>query len=480
MTADQLEEQRQRLTAVGQEQALRWWDELDSSGRARLAAQTSRIDLEQLARLVRQWQASQSQLPTDSTGRAESDSPGSRAARAQPPSDLVRLPQNQTEQAAAAEAWRKGEELLRAGRVAGVLVAGGQGTRLRFDRPKGMYPIGPVSGATLFQLLAEQMLARSRRYEVAIPWLIMTSDATHEETVAYFAEQKNFGLEDSQIHFFRQGNMPAVDDREGRLLLSEKDSLCLSPNGHGGILSALADSGLMTLLAEQGIDFLHYHQVDNPTAVLCDPALLGWHVLRDSEMTTKVAARRSGMERMGVVADVDGQTQIIEYSDMPREAATRTDEAGRLLLWAGNMAIHVLSRTFLERLLSQPDALPLHVAHKAVEHLDDAGNRVVPEGPNALKFERFIFDALPQAKRALVVEADRAAEFNPVKNCEGTDTPAESQAGMLQLHRRWLEEAGARVAETSRVEISPLFALDAAETRQRVEPGTSIAEDCRL
>ena len=481
MKASQCEEQRERLVAAGQHSVLRWWDELEAGGRARLAAQVARIDLEQIAGLVQDWQRQHESSAATRTAEAASvDTPAARASRAEPPTDVVRLPQTDDDRAALAEARETGESLLRAGRVAGVLVAGGQGTRLRFPRPKGMFPIGPVSDAMLFQILAEQIQARGRRYGVVIPWLIMTSDTTHDETVACFAAHDWFGLDESQVHFFLQGSMPAIDAASGQLLLEEKDSLCLTPDGHGGILSALDRSGLMQLLAEQGIDFLHYHQVDNPTVVVCDPALIGWHVLRGSEMTTKVAVRRSGLEPVGVVAEVDGCTQIIEYSDMPEEVATSTDASGNLRLWAGNLAIHVLSRTFLEGLLADRDSLPLHVAHKAVAHLNEQGQRVQPESPNALKFERFIFDALPKATRALVVEIDRAVEFNPVKNATGVDTPEESRAGLLALHRRWLEESGAVVDDGVRVEISPLFAVDADEVRQQVEPGTRFTEDVYL
>ncbi|HEX6984483.1 MAG TPA: UDPGP type 1 family protein, partial [Planctomycetaceae bacterium] len=346
------------------------------------------------------------------------------AAQAGPPADLVRQPRTRHE----ADEWHRaaqfGEGMLSAGKVGAIVVAGGQGTRLGFEKPKGTFHIGPVSGASLFQVLAEQVLARGRRAGRDVPYYVMTSDATHHHTEEFFRLHHYFGLDPEDVFFFRQGNMPALDAETGRLLLAEKGSLALSPDGHGGILAALKKSGALDDMARRGVEYLHYHQVDNPTAIVCDPALLGWHALRASEITTKVVAKVSPAEKMGVVCDVGGKTQIIEYSDLPDELADKRDADGNPVFWAGNTAIHVLSRTFLERLCDGAHDLPFHVAYKKVPFVDPHGSAVEPATPNAYKFERFIFDALPLAATALVVEADRAREFNPVKNAEGADSPA--------------------------------------------------------
>ncbi len=335
-----------------------------------------------------------------------------------------------------------GDELLRAGKVGAILVAGGQGTRLGFDKPKGMYPIGALSHAPLFQILAQQLLARSRRAAAPIPYFIMTSDATHDETVAFFGEHKNFGLPAGDVFFFQQGNMPAVDAASGKLLVASDQTLSTSPDGHGGMLTALAKSGLLAEMNRRGIEYLHYHQVDNPTAIVCDPVFLGFHAELGCDMSVKVVAKRSAAERMGVAVDVDGVTQIIEYSDLPLDVARKTDAAGALLLWAGSTAIHVFTRAFLDRLVEHGDALPFHVAHKKVPYCDADGKLVNPERENAYKFERFIFDALPLAKRALVLETDRAREFNPVKNASGDDSPETARAALASLFHGWLRAAG--------------------------------------
>jgi UDP-N-acetylglucosamine/UDP-N-acetylgalactosamine diphosphorylase len=448
---------------------VRWWDELDAGQRRSLLRQIDAVDFELIGRLLKS--------PPD---RANAGIVVERARHAMPPSEIVRLPGSPREAAAWDEAVRRGREVLAAGRVGVVLVAGGQATRLAFPHPKGTYAIGPVSGCSLFQILAEQLLARSRQAGAGIPYYLMTSEATHDETIAFFAEHNHFGLNPDDVFFFQQGNMPAVDDDAGRLLLAEKGKLSTSPDGHGGLLAALARAGLLDEMRSRGIEYLYYHQVDNPTAIVCDPAFVGFHVLRRSEMSTKVVAKRSPEERMGVVVGIDGQTQIVEYSDLPLEAARQRDEAGNLLLWAGSTAIHLFNRELLDRLIGEELGLPFHLAHKSVPHLNDAGEVLTPDEPNAYKFERFIFDALPHAANALVVEADRAREFNPIKNAEGDDSPATAQAAMISIFKNWLRQAGVTVPDDVPVEISPLFALDEADVKAKIAAGTSLSRPAYL
>lgn len=446
----------ERLRKVHQEHLLAGWDRLSPDQQAALARQIDAVDFELLARLVRQ--------PQDA-----GESPSAKALRAQPPAHIVRLPQSPTDHAACRRAADKGENLLRQGRVGAILVAGGQGTRLGFDQPKGMYPIGPVSRHTLFQLLAAQLLARGRRAGKSIPYYIMTSDATHEATLAYFRDHDHCGLDPHDVHFFQQGTMPAVDAQSGRVLLAAPGQLATSPDGHGGMLAALERAGLLDDMARRGIDYLYYHQVDNPLAIVCDPAFLGWHVEQGSEVSTKVVAKTGPEEKMGLLVDVDGQTQIIEYSDMPAEVAARRTADGELELWAGSTAIHVFDRAFLDRVVRQRLDLPFHLALKKVPYIDEQGALVQPAAPNACKFERFIFDILPHARRALVVEASRDREFNPVKNASGVNSPDDVQRSLVELHAGWLRQAGISVPDGTPVEISPLFALDAEETTRRMK-----------
>jgi UDP-N-acetylglucosamine/UDP-N-acetylgalactosamine diphosphorylase len=445
------------LRRSGQEHLL---GRLAASDAETLAEQLAALDFELIDKLYRE-----SKNPHESDHAAL-------AARAEPP-PAIRLREGHNRYSAD-EARRRGNELLAAGKVGAVLVAGGQGTRLGFPHPKGMFPIGPLSNATLFEILCQKLLAVSKRAQRSAPLYIMTSSATTAETRAFFAEHNQFGLPD--VFFFEQGTMPAVDAATGRLLLDEQGDLCLSPDGHGGMLAALDRSGGLDDMRRRGLEYLFYFQVDNPLVEMCAPEFLGYHALSESELSTQVIAKQFPAERLGNVVLVDGRVRIIEYSDLPPAAGERRNPDGGLTLWAGNTAAHVFNVGFLERLAHTADALPFHIARKKVPYLGEHGRLVEPQQPNALKFERFIFDLLPAAERSIVVEVDAAECFAPVKNASGEprDTPETVRQQMSKLHRQWLEGAGAKVAEGAVVEITPVFALDAEQVRERVQSGTEV------
>ncbi|TWU16747.1 UTP--glucose-1-phosphate uridylyltransferase [Allorhodopirellula heiligendammensis] len=458
---------RDELTAIvapyDQTHVLQYWDELDASSRDQLAAQIRAVDLAELARLV-----GGDDQPTDYAEMAR---------RATLPlavsADGSGVPWSP------AEARQRGEEALRAGEIAVILVAGGQGTRLGFDLPKGMFPIGPLSDRTLFQIFADRLIATGRRYDVAIPWYLMTSEATDAPTRAYFEEHGNFGLAADQVVIFKQGTMPAVDAQTGKLLLAEKDSLALSPDGHGGTLTALDRNGCLDRMQANGHRHLFYFQVDNPLVTLCDPEFIGHHLLSESEMTSQVIRKRYPSEKVGNVVEVDGRTHVIEYSDLPDQAAEMTDENGGLKLWAGSIAVHLFDVAFLDRERGSDSSLPFHRASKKVSYLNEAAQAVQPETPNATKFEKFIFDLLPAAERTIICEVEPGKAFAPVKNADGAeaDTPALARQAIVDLHRSWLAQAGAAVDDGVKVEINANFALDPDELRARIAPELHVAAD---
>jgi UDP-N-acetylglucosamine/UDP-N-acetylgalactosamine diphosphorylase len=389
------------------------------------------------------------------------------ARAASPPSYRLGDPSNSI---APEVARKRGAETLQAGHVAAMLVAGGQGTRLGFEHPKGMFPIGPVSGKTLFQIHFEKVLATSLRYGVRIPLYVMTSPETHEETVAFFAEHGRFGFPADDLHIFCQGTMPAVDARTGKVLLADRHRVALSPDGHGGMLAAFHRSEAMADSLRRGIRHLFYFQVDNPIVQVCDPEFLGYHLLCDSEFTTQVVRKREPLEKVGNVVEVDGRLQVIEYSDLPDDVAGRRAADGSLEIWAGSIAVHAMAISFLERMGQTAAGLPFHRANKKVAYLEERGNMVHPDQPNAIKFERFVFDLMPLAERAIIVEVDPARHFAPLKNASGQphDTPESVKAQMATLHREWLRSAGFQVADNVPVEISPQFALDGEELGTRI------------
>ena len=363
-------------------------------------------------------------------------------------------PENSEQEVLFAEAVEHGEGIVRAGKTAAFTVAGGQGTRLGYDGPKGTLGVSPVKGKPLFQLFAEQILGISEKYEVVIPWYIMCSPLNLEATVSHFEEREFYGLGKDNLKFFAQGVMPATDF-EGNLLLADQDSLALSPNGHGGSLKALIDSGSVADMAERGIEHVSYFQVDNPLVSVINPLLIGLHDLQRSDMSSRSLTKTGPFEKLGNFVSIGDRIAIIEYSDLPEEKALEKDEEGRIKYRAGSPAIHVLRRDFIEQFASGEIKLPYHRAEKKVACLNEAGETEAPEEPNAVKFETFVFDALPLAKNPLILEADRLEEFSPVKNMTGVDSLESSQADQVKRAKRWLANAGHAVKEDAIVEICP-------------------------
>lgn len=465
------QELAERLEKHGQGHLLRSWDDLDDAGRQALAAEVASIDLEQLGRLV-------AELVKGDAAAADVD-----PARARP-IDVVRMPQTDSERADRRRATEAGEEALAAGEVGVVVVAGGSGTRLGFAGPKGTFPIGPVSSASLFQIHAEKLVALGRRYGKQPPLYVMTSHENHETTVRFFEDHDRFGLD--HVRFFAQGRMPAVDLATGAILMAGPGQVAMSPDGHGGTLAALAAAGgegckpsCLDEMGDRGVRTLFYFQVDNPMVEIADPTFIGLHRRAEAEMSLKVVEKMAPDEKVGVVVDIDGRPQIIEYSDLPKPLAEARNEEGGLAYWAGSIAIHVLECSFIKRLVGV-HRLPFHRAVKKVAHFGEAGAMVNPTEPNAVKFEQFIFDALPAAERHVVVETDRTVEFEPLKNAVGPDSPATVHQRMSDQFGSWLEQAGAVVPRRPdgsvpfAIEISPLFALDAHDLKGKVEPGTVV------
>jgi UDP-N-acetylglucosamine/UDP-N-acetylgalactosamine diphosphorylase len=448
-------ELHERLRRFGQDHIIASWDRLPQAARPRFLQELSGLDLEELHRLYQQ-KDQKHELPA--------------AERIAP------LPRPRLDEAQREEYRRRAEAAFRAGEVAFLVVAGGQGSRLGFEQPKGMFSIGPVSHKPLFQIHVEKILALGRRYGRSFPLLVMTSPATDAATRQFFAERSNYGLAD--VHFFCQGTMPALELATGRLLLESPGHLLLAANGHGGTLTGLADSGLLARLGQRGVRTLSYFQVDNPLIDLADPLFLGQHLARNAEVSSKVLPKRAPEEKVGNLLLLDGRCAIIEYSDLPESMVRQSDAEGRPRLWAANPAIHLFDLAFLRRVTGASESMPWHLARKKVPTLDEQGRAVPPTTENALKFERFIFDVLPLAERWTILETERAREFAPVKNAEGLDSPQSARQALANLAAAWARGAGLDVPMDEQgqtafpLEISPLFALDAAEFAAKVEgPG---------
>ncbi|MGI9495605.1 MAG: UTP--glucose-1-phosphate uridylyltransferase [Mariniblastus sp.] len=451
-----------RLNKFNQSHVLQFWDELSPLQKDELTDQLESFDF---------------QLIESLTNLASAQSPWEKIAQAAEVPPAITLLQQSPDQPLYQQARTTGEEALAAGKVGMILVAGGQGTRLGFDHPKGMFPIGPVSDRTLYQMHFEQVLGRSRQFGVRIPLYVMTSPPTHDETTQFLTDHQFFGMDPADVKIFCQGVMPAVD-QEGKLLLETKSRVFVSPDGHGGTLEALARSGCLQHAKTRGVEHLFYGQVDNPLIQTCDPALVGYHLNSGSEMTSQVVRKTDWSQKVGNVVSVDGKVQIIEYSDLPEKYAKQTNPDGTLKLWAGSIAVHLFKLEFLDRSLTQADSLPFHLANKKVPFLDASGKQVEPSEPNAIKFERFIFDLLPLAENAIVCEVKPEDGFCAVKNAAPADseTPQHVKNAISDLHSRWLMTAGAKLAPGIKVEINPIFAADVESLKAKVPAETNITE----
>jgi UDP-N-acetylglucosamine/UDP-N-acetylgalactosamine diphosphorylase len=451
---------RKKLSAIGQDQVLRFYDVLEGPERQTLTGQLSALDLDAIAELAE--------------SHVRRKAPAALPRDIQPVAAFPRVPDASRRQLYQ-EAQQRGHQLLAEGKVGAFLVAGGQGTRLGFDGPKGEYPVTPVKNKTLFQVFAEQLIAHGRQSGQVIPWYIMTSDVNNVATRAFFDKHKYFGYDENAIFFFQQGMMPAFA-LDGKLLLGDKDSLALSPDGHGGSLRAIVKGGALADMQKRGVQHLSYFQVDNPLVHCIDPLFLGLHDLTGSEMSSKSVPKASALERVGNFVVGDGVTQIIEYSDLPESLALQTNPDGSLRFGMGSIGIHVLRVEFVERLNHGGRLrLPWHRAEKKVPFVDSREQIVKPEKPNAVKLEQFVFDAIPQAKNAIVYMTDRAEEFSPVKNSDGVDSPETCRRDQIRRAARWLREAGVEVPMRSnepdaKLEISPVYAPTSEALRSKPIP----------
>jgi UDP-N-acetylglucosamine/UDP-N-acetylgalactosamine diphosphorylase len=454
MSDDGFHQLRAALAAHGQDGLLRFWGELDPGGRERLERDLRSLDLDLVDRLVETLvRGRERPVDTDGIDPVEPDPPPS------------------------ADAIAEGEDALARGAVAVVIVAGGQGTRLGFDGPKGCYPIGPVTDRSLFQIHCEKVAALGRRYGRTPPLYVMTSDDNHAATERFLAGHGGFGLE--HLRLFRQGTMPAVDAGTGAVLLAARDRVALSPDGHGGTLRALRRTGCLDEMRERGIETVFYLQVDNPLIAIADPGFVGAHRLAGAEVSSKVVRKSDPGEKVGVVAARAGRQLVIEYSDLPERLAEQRRPGGGLAFAAGSIALHVFSREFVDRVAATAE-LPYHRALKRVSYVDEHGSRVDPADPNAVKFEQFIFDTLPLARRSLVLETSREGEFEPLKNAEGPSSPQTVRQRLSDAAAEVLERAGAVVSRrpdgsaAEPIELGPLVAADPVDLARRVPPGTVV------
>lgn len=439
----QLDDYRAAFEAAGQGHVFRFAAQFSPSEAARLAKDLSKVDLATLVSL-------QAALTASPAPRA--------AAEPAPMLELQDRDWPWRPNRLLTDARARGEELLRGGKVAAIVVAGGQGTRLGFSEPKGLYPLWPHSRRLLFDGFAEQLRALGKRYGVVPKLYVMTSTNTDHATRAAFISADFFGLAHDRVAFFKQGKLPSLTP-QGKLILAQRHRIAFNPDGHGGIFEALKRRGCIEEMRADGTQWLFYFQVDNPFVRVAEPEFIGALANAEAEIGVKAVRKTEASEKVGVIGLRGGVPTVVEYSELSDQAAAARAADGSLLWKAGNTAIHGFSYDFMAR-VTEGKALPLHGANKVVPHVDAEGRSVTPDAANAWKFERFIFDAFPQAKKLVNAECARELEFLPVKSADGPTSPAQVREAMQASFRKALRGNGFEISDQQALEISSALWAD--------------------
>jgi len=372
-----------------------------------------------------------------------------------------------------AENVELGKQLLSEGRAGCLLIAGGQGTRLRYDGPKGCYPVSLIRKKSLFQLFAEKVAAAGKQVGRKLPLAIMTSPLNHERTLAFFSKNQNFGLETGQLFFFCQKMLPCLDDR-GNLFLEKPYQLAMAPDGNGLSLKRFVHEGIWKQWYDQGIRYLTSVLVDNPLADPFDAELIGFHHRRRAQVVAKCTWRDDPDEKVGVLLRRDNQVNVIEYSELPEEERKQTLENGTLKYACANLSLFSFHMDFVEK-IANLESLPLHVARKSISCLTSQKDTVQPRTPNAYAFEFFIFDVLPHASKVEALLYPRRQCFSPLKSIEGDASIETVQRDLQERDRQIISEITGTATPNEAFELSQDFYYPTEELLQRWR-GRSLAK----
>ena len=399
-----LEQVKEKVAKYGQEQVLKYVDELSEAEKAVLFAQIEATDMDVIECCKHKG---------DMVKRGVIS-----------PLGAMELPEIEANR----ESFTKtGIEAIKAGKVGAVLLAGGMGTRLGSDNPKGMYNVGITRELYIFECLINNLLDVVKQADAWIHLFVMTSDKNNDATISFLNEHNFFGYNKDYVHFFKQ-EMAAATDYNGKILLEEKGKLSTSPNGNGGWFISLQKNGLLDLVHEQGIEWINVFAVDNVLQRIADPCFIGATIQKNCVVGSKVVRKAAPDEKVGCICLEDGRPSIVEYYDMTQELMDAKNEKGEP---AYNFGVILNYLFFVPDLEKMMESLPLHVVEKKIPYLDENGNLVKPEAPNGYKFESLVLDMIHQLSSCLPFEVVREHEFAPIKNKTGVDS-VESARALLQ------------------------------------------------
>lgn len=329
------------------------------------------------------------------------------------------------------ECLKIGEEAIKSGKLAIVTMAGGQGTRLGHSGPKGTFDLGLDSHKSIFEILTDTIKEAREKYSVDIPWYIMTSEENNADTVNFFEKNNYFGYPKSCVTFFKQGKLPMVDT-EGKILINEEGKIKEAADGHGGIFNSLLKEGMIYDLKARNIEWVFIGGVDNVLVKPVDPVLIGLSIKKNVLAAGKSIVKANPHEKVGVFCKRNGKPSVVEYSEISEEMAEELDENGELKYGESHILCNLFSLKSIERISEMN--LPYHIAFKKAKYIDKDGNLIVPEKPNAYKFEAFLFDAFESLEDIAILRVKREEEFAPVKNAEGTDSPETARKLYMDFH----------------------------------------------
>lgn len=413
------EEMKEKLEEYGQGHVLLAYQRSDEATKEKLLNQVERIDFEQLKSL---YQLTKQKIEFGDT-----------KIEPMPYVDSSKLTEEEKKHYV-----QLGEEAIESGKLAVVTMAGGQGTRLGHSGPKGTFDLGLASHQSLFEILTNSLKEANEKYGVTIPWYLMTSKENNDDTVAFFEEHDFFGYPKNDIiRFFKQGELPMLDE-QGKLIINEEGLIKEAASGHGGVFEALIHEGILEDMKQRGIEWIFVGSVDNPLVQMADPLFIGFAVAYNYMAASKTIVKVGPEEKVGVFCKRNGMPYVIEYTEISEEMAKQRDTKGELVFGEAHMLLNLFHIQTIEKI--KEVKLPYHVAHKKSNMVDENGNVIVPEKPNAYKFETFIFDAFSMIPEVGLLRGKREDNFAPVKNAEGVDSPETARKLYEDYQRRKVEK----------------------------------------